>query len=321
MQISLHPWHELDLHEIAQLTQAAKGATRHGGDEVPLEQTLTWLREQFAALPRFAALARSGDKLAGWVMLVVQSATTVEVNPWALGGHPLVAPGHDRRAVGSQLLQRAIDWARSEGFEVVELSIERDAAADPQGKEAFSAWVGSLGFGVREESVGFLCQLSALSLPTPVHPEGIEVRGVTDVDPADLYGCYYAALAAGQSRRFFDQSETERRAYFDTLGKTYGLHEATSLALLDARQIVGFSYTIPFGGDYLHLDWFGIHPDVRRRGRGRFLLRLVMERAAQAGFQAMGLSCDVGNAPAIALYRSLGWELQDDAEIRYAAKL
>jgi ribosomal protein S18 acetylase RimI-like enzyme len=93
------------------------------------------------------------------------------------------------------------------------------------------------------------------------------------------------------------------------------------LALVRAKQIVGFAYTIPFGGDYLHLDWFGIHPEVRRRGWGRFLLRLVMDRAAHAGFQTMGLSCDAGNAPAIALYRSLGWEMQDDAEITYAAKL
>ena len=80
-----------------------------------------------------------------------------------------------------------------------------------------------------------------------------------------------------------------------------------------------FSYTIPCG-EHLHLDWIGIHPDVRRRGLGRFLMLLLMERAANEGFQTMGLSCDAGNTRAIALYRSVGCQ-QADAEIKYAVKL
>jgi ribosomal protein S18 acetylase RimI-like enzyme len=68
------------------------------------------------------------------------------------------------------------------------------------------------------------------------------------------------------------------------------------------------------------MDWFGIHPDVRRRGLGRYLLQLIMGRAAGEGFQSMGLSCDVGNMPAISLYQSLGWQ-GGEAEIKYAAKI
>ena len=73
-------------------------------------------------------------------------------------------------------------------------------------------------------------------------------------------------------------------------------------------------------GEHLHLDWIGIHPDVRRRGVGRFLMLLLMERAVREGFQTMGLSCDAENTRAIALYRSLGWQ-QEDAELKYATKL
>jgi ribosomal protein S18 acetylase RimI-like enzyme len=194
-----------------------------------------------------------------------------------------------------------------------------DLTAAPQVYESFSDWYASFGFGVREESVGFFHRLSSLDLPALVVPEGAEAWPVTDVDQDELYRCYHDTISDGQSRFFFDQSETERRAYFDTFGKTYGLHEETSLALIQDGQIVGFSYTIPFG-EHLHLDWIGIHPGARRRGVGRFLMLLLMERAVREGFQTMGLSCDAGNKRAIALYRSLGWR-QEDAELKYAAKL
>jgi ribosomal protein S18 acetylase RimI-like enzyme len=319
MKISIHQWGELDLHKIAHLTYAAKETNGQTNREEMVGRILEWLRVKFAELPRFAALARTGERLVGWVMLVVHNPTRVEVNPWYLGGHPLVAPDQDRRAVGSLLLREAIEWATNEGAEVIELCVARDLTANPQIYESVSDWYASLGFHIREENVGFSCRLSALDLPVVVTPQGFEVRPVTEVAQDELYRCYHDTMAAGQSRFFFDQSAAERRAYFDTLGKTYGRHEPTSLALIHRERIVGFSYTIPFDA-HLFLDWMGIHPDVRREGLGRFLMQLLMARATREGFQTMGLSCDVGNTGAIALYRSLGWQ-EEDAEIKYAVKL
>lgn len=318
MRVSALEWPALDLEEIARLTHTAKEAARGAGQQKTVQSIVKWLREQFAELPRFAVLARSGQELVGWCMLVVQNEAKVEVNPWYLGGHPLVAPGQDREQVGALLLEAAIEWARAKGFETLELCVPRDLV-DSAAHEARTAWYASLGFGVREESVGFLLPLSVAERTEPSAPEGIALLPVTGVDQDALYRCYHGALSAGQSRFFFDQSEAERRAYFDTFGKTYGLHADTSLALIQGGEIVGFSFTIPFD-QHLHLDWIAIHPSARRRGLGRFLLSLIMARAAGEGFQTMGLSCDAGNAPAIALYRSLGWRLED-AETKYAVKL
>jgi ribosomal protein S18 acetylase RimI-like enzyme len=319
MQITTHEWKELDLHEVARLTCAAQGKGEQPSAEAA-ESMARRLDEHMAALPRYGVLAREGEELLGWLMLVAQNPAKVEVNSWFLGGHPLVAPGQDQRAVGAPLLKQAIAWAREQGFEAVELGIERDLAADPQVYEEFNAWYASLGFGVREESRGFFRRLASPELPAPVAPMGVELMPVTEVDQDELYACYHAALANSQSGYFLDQGERERRAYFNTLGKTYGQHLETSLALLLNGRIVGFSYTAPFG-EHLFLDWIGIHPDVRRRGLGRFLLLTIMKRGLCGGFRSMGLGCDADNAQAIALYRALGWQDGGDADIKYAAKL
>jgi ribosomal-protein-alanine N-acetyltransferase len=45
----------------------------------------------------------------------------------------------------------------------------------------------------------------------------------------------------------------------------------------------------------------------RRRGRGRFLLRLALDLAAARGASAAFLEVRAGNAPALALYRAVGF--------------
>ena len=45
MQISIRQWHELDLHEIARLTYAAKEADRQTSGEKAVEEIVHWLRE------------------------------------------------------------------------------------------------------------------------------------------------------------------------------------------------------------------------------------------------------------------------------------
>ena len=53
----------------------------------------------------------------------------------------------------------------------------------------------------------------------------------------------------------------------------------------------------------------GVEEQWRGRGVGRSLLTALFELARAEGFMALSLSVDPGNAPALALYRSLGFEV------------
>jgi [ribosomal protein S18]-alanine N-acetyltransferase len=50
-----------------------------------------------------------------------------------------------------------------------------------------------------------------------------------------------------------------------------------------------------------------VHPDSRRRGLGRFLVRLALARGHRAGARVARLEVRAGNEPALALYASLGF--------------
>jgi GNAT superfamily N-acetyltransferase len=52
----------------------------------------------------------------------------------------------------------------------------------------------------------------------------------------------------------------------------------------------------------------GVEAGWRSRGIGRALLQALIERARDEGHSSLSLSVDVRNAPALALYRSIGFE-------------
>jgi ribosomal protein S18 acetylase RimI-like enzyme len=320
VDIHILSWDELDLHELATATYAIKRGEMSASGDQAVARIERWLEDEFATLRRLAVLARSGPDLVGWLMLVVQNRAKVEINPWFLGGHPLVVPSHEWKEVGVRLLDEAIGWCKGEEFETLELCITRQPGEDDRLYDEYHAWYGSFGFGIREESVGMICTLAGQTDADLPIPPDLRLVPILEVDQDELYRCYCETFKAGQSRFFFDQSEKERREYFATFGKTYGLHGDTSLALVKEGRIVGFSYTIPIGEAHMHLDWMGIHPNYRRQGLGEFLLRLIQKRAAQDGMGTLSLSSDVGNTRAIALYRKTSL-IEQEGEIKYALKL
>jgi len=60
-------------------------------------------------------------------------------------------------------------------------------------------------------------------------------------------------------------------------------------------------------GSALELVYMGVHPRFRRMGIGRYLLQQGLSLACSEGFAAVTLAVDIDNAPALALYESVGF--------------
>jgi tRNA threonylcarbamoyl adenosine modification protein YeaZ/ribosomal-protein-alanine acetyltransferase len=62
--------------------------------------------------------------------------------------------------------------------------------------------------------------------------------------------------------------------------------------------------------DELHINSIAVDPDYRRQGLGRMLVTHVLSEASSAGAQAATLEVRASNAPARALYESLGFRAE-----------
>ena len=74
-----------------------------------------------------------------------------------------------------------------------------------------------------------------------------------------------------------------------------------------SNRVIGYVSAITEGRDVAHLVSIAVHPEARRHGVAKKLLEELIDRLRKAGFKRLILEVRVGNKPAIALYRALGF--------------
>lgn len=306
LEISIHRWDEVDVHELAKLTYSALATTRQEG--LTIERMENWLNELKFEFAPIAIQAHLTGKLIGWLLLFIHDNKRAEINPWALNGHPLVCLRKNHKQIAFKLIQQAIDYAKSQGLTRIELSFRRVAGEPAQIYD--KRWFRSLGMRLMTETAIMRCVLSEINLENAQIPSYYEVEPLMETDENKLYQCYYQTFSTGKDRFFFDQTDAEKRAFFtQTFNRSEPLNEETSLILTKDQQIIGFSLVRPtHGAGNCHLWMLGVHPNYRRRGLGKSLLRLIMKKSAQHGFRTMSLACELNNKPAYKLYQGQGFK-------------
>lgn len=120
------------------------------------------------------------------------------------------------------------------------------------------------------------------------------LRPMTAADIDDVMAIERASFASPWSRQFF----------LDELGAAC----AKSVLCQVEGKPVGYViyWELP---DEMDIHNVAVHPQHRRRGVGRTMLRDVMDEGARKGLRRMTLEVRKSNDAAQALYRSLGFEV------------
>ncbi|WP_030787083.1 GNAT family N-acetyltransferase [Streptomyces sp. NRRL S-920] len=141
-------------------------------------------------------------------------------------------------------------------------------------------------------------------------PVGVEGRPMTE----DEYGTWLARAKREYARSWIDRGVPEPEAYAKAeadhaAGLPYGV--ATPDVVLDVLtedgESVGVLWLTLGDGDAFVHD-VAVDQRYRGRGHGRSLMLLAEARARAAGRARIGLNVFAGNAPALCLYDSLGYE-------------
>ncbi len=82
--------------------------------------------------------------------------------------------------------------------------------------------------------------------------------------------------------------------------------EAIALVTRDGARIVGFSI-MTFGDERAHLVLLAVRPTHRRRGIARRMVSWLADSAAIAGMASIHVELRADNAPAYAMYQTLGF--------------
>jgi ribosomal protein S18 acetylase RimI-like enzyme len=307
------PWDQAELRDLAQSTYDVFHASKDAGlARISVDGMEQWFKRLRFNVPPVVLQALSAGRVVGWLLLFIQDETRVEINPWALNGHPFVLSETDDATITRTLLQKSQDYVRSQGFTRLELNYKVTAGAPIPFYERYPEWYQALGFQLVTETAIMRRPLENLEFDIPDIPTEYLLRPLLDFDDEVIYTIYHEVYSASQNQFFLDQSEEERRAFFDEdFSRDDPFNEDTSLILLKEKDPIGFSLMRPtHGPDNVHLWKFGIHKHYRRRGLGKGLLRLIMGRSSNHGLKTMSLGVEPNNTPAYTLYLSHGFKEQ-----------
>ncbi|NHI83842.1 MAG: GNAT family N-acetyltransferase [Candidatus Thorarchaeota archaeon] len=304
MKVEEIRFEEADRQRIAKLILHARQAAGYWDSSMEISRVEEILSRDFEGLNVKLISIEEDGQIKGSILLKVNDDNTAEINPWFLGGLPIVSPSaKNGNELASTLLTKALQSAMRIGVTRVEALFPHDVHSE-QIKTMFKAHDMEL----IEEIEHLRSPLTELVVSTPDIPiEGNVVR-LSDIDRAQLFDCWYKTFTTGEDRSILSRNEKERRVFFEEgFDLTKEWVDKASLAIIAEKTLIAFALIrSTHGRENAHLWQFGVHPEHRRKGLAKGLLKRIFEKLIELGFTTLSLNVDVSNFPAYHLYKSLG---------------
>jgi len=262
-----------------------------------------WTIPAVAGLPDAvrALVAQDGAGAAALLLLVPGL-----LEPWGaptdlLGGNPIVPMTEDAARIHAALLSEASAWVAEEGLSGLEVLLPM-GPANMVRNEQLDAFHEGLGFA----RFYYTLTRTLDDVDVDSGEDLMEIVPAAAFSTDELFANYVDCLAHGEIELVAQQSESERRDYFDELIEETLGHPG-SLALVEDDELVGFSLVAPMSETAAHLAWIGIIPDRRGCGLGGRLLRDVLTTCKDHQIERISLYTDTAIG-ARTLYHRLGFE-------------
>lgn len=286
MALGLEPLHTKDAHEYWRVFIAGRSDLPTRDLKVHLDRYLSLPQEEQRTYFAF----REDGRIVGTVRIARGGSEAPDANLSGFSMDPT------RADLATAAIVKAIDFLRAAA------TTRLTATFEERYEPAFAA-------------VGFRRWFARMRMDAPVvkrppasdvplrPPEEAEVLGLT---------AFFMEVYEGHMEQVFGMhvgSEADWRAYLAALfkGESGEFMPDASFVALEGERIVGAILVTYWMGSPLVAE-IGVSKDHRGRGLGAALLQAAMNRLADRGERTLGLFVTVGNGPAIALYRRLGFD-------------
>ncbi|MHA1111582.1 MAG: GNAT family N-acetyltransferase [Promethearchaeota archaeon] len=293
-----------DVQELASLTIKMWKFTRPDLNPT-VERFGNWIKNLKYTAPPIIVKAYREEILVGWVLLFVHDSKRIEINPWALGGHPhIVYDDPDKVKITKLLLQECMDYATKNDYTRVEFCYEPKDTVEEYPIDPFI--YPECGFQ-KVDGIVFMTR----DLPEKEEDnsqialqKGIKTILLKDTSDDDLYSCFYDSFSKSGARNVLSLSDEEKKEYFHSYyNRTDEMIDDASIALVKGTKIIGFTFVRPTHGEGNGtLYGIGVVPEFRGIQLGSRLLNHVIMTLKTQGYKTMSLAVDIENKAALKLY-------------------
>ncbi|OLS32231.1 MAG: Mycothiol acetyltransferase [Candidatus Heimdallarchaeota archaeon AB_125] len=278
-----------------------------------IEGIASWIKNLVYDEDPLIVKAYKEDKLVGWILLFVHDSSKLEVNPWALGGHPLILQNEPSKLeIVRGILKACINYALLNNHTRIELCYEKKENMDeyPINPSLYKEY----NFPEEDEIVFMSISLENTEHSQVEFPKGIETIFLKDADDSDLFSCFYDSFSESGDRNFLSETDEERKEYFNEhFDKEDEIIDEASIVLIEGTKLIGFTLVKPTHGEGNgHLWIMGVIPEYRGHQLGSKLLNHAIVTLKEQGYKTMSLVVDSANEAALKLYEKYnfisGWK-------------
>ncbi|MHA1576196.1 MAG: GNAT family N-acetyltransferase [Candidatus Thorarchaeota archaeon] len=303
IEIKIKKYEEIDVEAIAEFTFSVLQSSDTTRKD---DRTLETLRKYVKAIgeyPYIFLIAYQDAQIVGWLGIFLEYPTMAVINTWC----PYIHQIADEDEIANMLISSGIEYVENTGRVKVEIFLMELTEKTMSRYERYSKWYERSGMIRDNEWAYMVCDLKSYIPKTIELPSGYTMIPLSQRTNDEIYPSYYASFITGNDPRFQEQTDQQRRSFFDDMfDRSKEMIEESSLLLIHNKEIVGHLRVTASGKD-CYINGIGIHPEHRRKGLGRIIMGTSLHNAAKLGVESMILEVDVDNKTAIGLYEKVGF--------------
>ncbi|MHA1309069.1 MAG: GNAT family N-acetyltransferase [Candidatus Heimdallarchaeota archaeon] len=296
-----------DIPKMAQFLEAV-WLTKENA--ITLDRWTNWLENLDLDFPSFSITATIDNTLVGWILLVQHSPTEVQINPWALGGHPITLAAHDSSfKLSTILLEEAVSLTKKEGFRKIEILYHLDEKTS----SVFEKFYQANNFTHLDSTNHMRKSLESVDEKYESISDNFKITKVSNSNHEDLLACFLTVFKNTNDPWMKEKTTGELTNYFHNklVGGSFTIIDDASVTISKNEKIIGFSIVKQSHGEGNGNIWIiGVHPDFRRKKIGTGIFTYVTKALQNLDYKTMSLNVSSFNVPAYQLYLKVGFEIR-----------
>ncbi|MFX1569707.1 MAG: GNAT family N-acetyltransferase [Promethearchaeota archaeon] len=305
--IKIYNWKDIDIDKMSKFIKKARNNSVNKLN-LSIEEIKRILNQYFRQDDIKYVTASIDNNLVGFLVIYPSGVESKEINPGTtLGGNPIIISNEKNDLICKKLINETIIWARNEGVKSLEIKIPQNMLNDKSVYKNYILTYEKLGFKRKLEYVEMLCNLEDQSDHNILLPENHDILYINEFSEKEIYNCYYNSFKNGDASFFQYQGEEEKLEYFRELGYPEYLNRDASIAIVNDKRLVGFSFVLP-DGDNNHISCMCVHPNYQGLGFGKLILFIIMNKLKEQGIKTITLGTET-KMRAFKLYNKYGFSI------------
>ncbi|NHJ46651.1 MAG: GNAT family N-acetyltransferase [Asgard group archaeon] len=299
-EIQMIDWKDENLDRISKFTT---DIWVNQGLDRTYDRTKNWFENQSFDIQPVSISVLDKNELVGWLLLVKHNEHEAEINPWALGGHPLINTMGDKDVIARLLIREVISLIKNESITSVELN---HYTLGTEEEKIFHNVYTNLEFILLEQTCHMKMEFKTSDEFTYNLPKNYKIIPIKDVNESDFFSCFHNAFRNSQDPWMLEKSDDEIRSYFDStiIKSPFPLIDNASIGLFENNKMIAFTVVRESHGEENgHLWIMGVHSDYRRQGLGNALMNLIKSKLKVSNYQTFSLNVNLVNTLAFQLYK------------------